>query len=81
MVDLHGQYLRLKGEIDAAMQSVIDSCAFINGNQVKSFISHLADYLNVPFVVPCGNGTDALQIALMALELKSGDEVILPAFT
>ncbi|MDD4592973.1 MAG: DegT/DnrJ/EryC1/StrS family aminotransferase [Parabacteroides sp.] len=81
MVDLHGQYLRLKGEIDAAMQSVIDSCAFINGNQVKSFTFHLADYLNVPFVVPCGNGTDALQIALMALELKPGDEVILPAFT
>jgi UDP-2-acetamido-2-deoxy-ribo-hexuluronate aminotransferase len=81
MVDLHSQYLRLKEEIDAAMQSVIDSSAFINGAPVKSFASHLAEYLNVPFVVPCGNGTDALQIALMALSLEPGDEVIVPAFT
>ena len=81
MVDLHGQYLRFKEEIDEAMQAVIDSCAFINGPQVKSFAGHLADYLQVPYVIPCGNGTDALQIALMALELQPGDEVILPAFT
>ncbi len=81
MVDLHGQYLRLKEEIDAAIQSVIDSSAFINGGPVKSFAVHLAEYLNVPYVVPCGNGTDALQIALMALELEPGDEVIVPAFT
>ena len=81
MVDLHGQYLRFKEEIDEAMQVVIDSCAFINGPQVKSFAGHLADYLQVPYVIPCGNGTDALQIALMALELQPGDEVILPAFT
>ena len=81
MVDLHGQYLRFKEEIDGAMQAVIDSCAFINGPQVKTFAGHLAGYLQVPFVIPCGNGTDALQIALMALELQPGDEVILPAFT
>ena len=74
MVDLHGQYLRFKEEIDEAMQVVIDSCAFINGPQVKTFAGHLADYLQVPYVIPCANGTDALQIALMALEL-------LPAFT
>lgn len=81
MVDLHGQYLRFKEEINGAMQAVTDSCAFINGPQVKTFAGHLADYLQVPYVIPCGNGTDALQIALMALELQPGDEVILPAFT
>lgn len=81
MVDLHGQYLRLKEEIDKAMLSVIDSSAFINGSEVKEFCSHLADYLQVPYVIPCGNGTDALQIALMALELQPGDEVIIPGFT
>lgn len=81
MVDLHRQYVRLKPELDEAIQQVIDSCAFINGPQVKTFASHLADYLQVPYVIPCGNGTDALQIALMALELQPGDEVILPAFT
>ena len=76
MVDLHGQYLRFKEEIDEAMQVVIDSCAFINGPQVKTFAGHLADYLQVPYVIPCANGTDALQIALMALELQPGDKVI-----
>ncbi|MDO4755994.1 MAG: DegT/DnrJ/EryC1/StrS family aminotransferase [Parabacteroides sp.] len=81
MVDLHRQYLRLKPELDEATQQVLDSCAFINGPQVKSFATHLASYLQVPYVIPCGNGTDALQIALMALELHPGDEVILPAFT
>ena len=81
MVDLHGQYLRFKEEINGAMQAVTDSCAFINGPQVKTFAGHLADYLQVSYVIPCGNGTDALQIALMALELQPGDEVILPAFT
>ena len=81
MVDLHRQYLRLKPELDEAMQRVIDSCAFINGPQVKSFATQLANYLQVPYVIPCGNGTDALQIALMALGLQPGDEVILPAFT
>lgn len=81
MVDLYGQYNRLKEELDAAMQSVIESSAFINGPQVKDFSLHLADYLKVPFVIPCGNGTDALHIALMALNLQPGDEVIVPAFT
>lgn len=81
MVDLHRQYLRLKSEIDEAMQKVIDSSAFINGPEVKDFSAELADYMNVKHVVPCGNGTDALQIALMALDLRPGDEVIVPAFT
>lgn len=81
MVDLHRQYLRLRPELDLAMQEVIDSCAFINGPQVQCFASHLSSYLDVPSVIPCGNGTDALQIALMALDLKPGDEVIVPAFT
>lgn len=81
MVDLHGQYHRLKEEIDTAMQAVIESSAFINGPQVKTFGDHLAGYLEIPYVIPCGNGTDALQIALMALELQPGDEVIVPAFT
>lgn len=81
MVDLHGQYHRLKEEIDTAMQAVIESSAFINGSQVKTFGDHLAGYLEIPYVIPCGNGTDALQIALMALELQPGDEVIVPAFT
>ena len=81
MVDLHRQYLRLKPEIDQAMQEAIGSCSFINGAQVRSFASHLSEYLGIPFVIPCGNGTDALQIALMALDLKPGDEVIVPAFS
>ena len=81
MVDLQGQYHRLKEEIDIAMQAVIESCAFINGPQVKTFGDHLAGYLDIPYVIPCGNGTDALQIALMALELQPGDEVIVPSFT
>ena len=81
MVDLRKQYERLRSEIDAAMQTVINACAFINGPQVKGFCNHLSDYLGVPYVIPCGNGTDALQISLMALDLHSGDEVIVPAFT
>lgn len=80
MVDLRGQYLRLKEEIDAAMQAVVEGCTFINGPQVKLFSDHLAEYLQVPFVIPCGNGIDALQLALMALDLRSGDEVVIPAF-
>ena len=81
MVDLRKQYERLRSEIDPAMQTVINACAFINGPQVKGFCNHLSDYLGVPYVIPCGNGTDALQISLMALDLHSGDEVIVPAFT
>ncbi|GHT34400.1 cell surface polysaccharide biosynthesis protein [Bacteroidia bacterium] len=81
MVDLSTQYHRWKEEIDEALQSVIESSAFINGPQVKQFASHLEEYLNVEHVIPCGNGTDALQIALMRLNLEKGDEVIIPAFT
>lgn len=81
MVDLHGQYLRIQTETDAAMQAVLERCAFINGPQVHSFAQALGSFLDAPYVIPCGNGTDALQLALMALPLKPGDEVIIPAFT
>ncbi|ALJ00297.1 DegT/DnrJ/EryC1/StrS family aminotransferase [Rufibacter tibetensis] len=80
MVDLKGQYQRLKTQIDAAMQAVVDSTAFINGPQVKTFAGNLSKYLQVNHVIPCANGTDALQIALMALDLPAGGEVIVPAF-
>lgn len=81
MVDLHGQYLKIKDEVDAGIRQVIESSAFINGPQVKEFAGKLADYVHCKHVITCGNGTDALQIALMALDLKPGDEVIVPAFT
>jgi dTDP-4-amino-4,6-dideoxygalactose transaminase len=81
MVDLKNQYLKIKNEIDNAIKNVIDSTAFIKGPQVKNFENKLAEYLNVKNVITCGNGTDALQIALMSLNLKPGDEVIVPAFT
>lgn len=81
MVDLKGQYLRIKEEIDAAIQEVIDNTVFINGPQVKNFSKHLAEYNGSKYVIPCANGTDALQIALMSLGLKKGDEIIVPAFT
>ncbi len=81
MVDLLGQYQKIKPEIDAAMQNVIDSSTFIKGPKVTEFELALANYLKVNHVVACGNGTDALQIALMALGLERGDEVIIPTFT
>lgn len=81
MVDLKGQYLKVKDEVDAGIQNVIDNTAFINGPIVKEFAQHLSEYLGGCHVTTCANGTDALQIALMALELKPGDEVIVPAFT
>lgn len=81
MVDLHGQYLKIKPEVDQGIQEVIDTCAFINGHQVKEFAKNLEEYSGAKHVITCANGTDALQIALMALELKPGDEVIVPAFT
>lgn len=81
MVDLRNQYLRIKSEIDAAIQAVLNSTAFIQGPEVNKFASALAEYNNVAHAIPCGNGTDALQIACMALDLKPGDEVILPAHT
>ena len=81
MVDLYGQYLRIKEEVDAAIKQVIETSAFINGPQVREFAVALAKYVGCKHVITCGNGTDALQIALMALGLKPGDEVIVPAFT
>lgn len=81
MVDLVGQYQRIKPEVDAALQRVIDSTAFINGPEVKEFEKELAAYLGVKHVIGCANGTDALQIAMMALDLKPGDEVITASFT
>ena len=81
MVDLQSQYLKIKDEVDAAMAEVLASAAFINGPQVERFANQLAAYVNVPHVIPCANGTDALQIAFMALGLEAGDEVIVPAFT
>ncbi|MCS4434475.1 DegT/DnrJ/EryC1/StrS family aminotransferase [Aquiflexum gelatinilyticum] len=81
MVDLRSQYEKIKEEVDAAMQEVIDQTAFINGPQVRLFADELKQYLNCKYVIPCGNGTDALQIAMMALDFKPGDEVIVPAFT
>jgi dTDP-4-amino-4,6-dideoxygalactose transaminase len=81
MADLTAQYYRLKGEIDRAMQQVAESGAFINGPQVGGFAAHMAAYLDTRHVIPCANGTDALQIAMMRLDLRRGDEVIVPAFT
>lgn len=81
MVDLQGQYLRIKDEIDNAIQNVLMSTAFIQGPQVKSFADALSKYNHGAHVIPCANGTDALQIAMMALNLKIGDEVILPVHT
>ena len=81
MVDLKGQYNKIKGEIDEAIISCVSSTSFINGPAVKEFQLSLEDYLNVKHVIPCANGTDSLQIAMMALGLKAGDEVICPAFT
>ncbi len=81
MADLHTQYLRIKPEIDSAIQEVLDSTAFIQGPQVNQFANSLAAYLDSNFVIPCANGTDALQIAMMALGCKPGDEVIIPVHT
>jgi UDP-2-acetamido-2-deoxy-ribo-hexuluronate aminotransferase len=81
MVDLKGQYSKIKPEIDQAIQEVLDGTNFINGKQVRVFQKNLEDYLGVKHVIPCANGTDALQLAFMALDLQPCDEVILPAFT
>lgn len=81
MVDLKRQYEKIKTEVDSAIQNVINTTAFINGPDVQQFGKELADYLGVKHVIPCANGTDALQIALMALDLQPGDEVITPSFT
>jgi UDP-2-acetamido-2-deoxy-ribo-hexuluronate aminotransferase len=81
MVDLHSQYLNIKSEIDKGIQDVIDSCAFINGPAVKGFQEDLEKYLGVKHVIPCANGTDALQVAMMAYNFQPGDEVITTSFT
>lgn len=81
MVDLVSQYENIKSEVDQAILSVIEKAQFINGPEVSSFQSELEDYLKVKHVIPVANGTDALQIALMALGLQPGDEVITPSFT
>ena len=81
MVDLRSQYINIKPEIDSAIQEVIDSCAFINGPAVKNFQEALEKYLGVKHVIPCANGTDALQVSMMALGLQPGDEVITTSFT
>lgn len=81
MVDLKRQYKQIKSEIDTAIQDVIDSAAFINGKPVQDFATSLSAYLGTKHVIPCANGTDALQIAMMALDLQPGDEVITPSFT
>jgi UDP-2-acetamido-2-deoxy-ribo-hexuluronate aminotransferase len=81
MVDLKSQYNKIKNEVDAGIQEVIDTTTFIKGGKVTVFQNNLEKYLGVKHVIPVGNGTDALQIALMALNLKPGDEVITPTFT
>lgn len=81
MVDLQGQYLRIKPEIDAAIQQVLNTTSFIQGPAVSEFAEALGHYLGGTHVIPCANGTDALQIAMMALGFKPGDEVIVPVHT
>lgn len=81
MVDLKSQYEKIQAEVDAAVIDVIRSTQFINGSEVKKFQEELENYLGVKHVIPCGNGTDALQVAMMALDLKPGDEVITTSFT
>lgn len=81
MVDLHGQYQNIKNEIDSSIKSVLENTDFINGSEVKQFQKNLEKYLDVKHVIPCANGTDALQIALMALDLQPGDEIITTNFT
>ena len=81
MVDLKSQYMNIKPQVDQAINDVLSSTQFINGEHVKSFQNELAAYLDVKHVITCANGTDALQISMMALGLKPGDEIITPSFT
>jgi dTDP-4-amino-4,6-dideoxygalactose transaminase len=81
MVDLVSQYKAIQDEVDQAIQEICSKAQFINGPAVQAFREELEQYLNVKHVIPCANGTDALQIALMALDLQPGDEVITPSFT
>lgn len=81
MVDTKNQYLKIKAEVDAAIMDVLDSAAYINGKAVTNFTQNLNNYVGSKHTIPCANGTDALQIAMMALDLQPGDEVITPSFT
>lgn len=81
MVDLKRQYLGIKSEVDAAVMSVMENAAFINGPAVQDFSKNLSTFLGIEHIIPCANGTDALQIAMMALGLQPGDEIITPSFT
>lgn len=81
MVDLIGQYKTLKVDVDLAIESICERASFIGGNEVNTFEQNLSEYLNVKSVITCANGTDAIQLALMALGLKPGDEVLVPSFT
>lgn len=81
MVDLRTQYEQIKSEVNLAIQQVLDNTSFINGPDVKAFSEELAAFTGAKFVIPCANGTDALQIAMMALDFKPGEEVIVPTFT
>ena len=81
MVDTKSQYLNIKPQVDAAIMSVLDSAAYINGKQVSEFANNLSAYIGCKHTISCANGTDALQIAMMALGLQPGDEVITPSFT
>src|SRR6476660_3058819 len=81
MVDLKMQYAKIKNEVNTTVQEVMDNATFINGKAVTDFAAALGQYLGSSHVIPCANGTDALQIAMMALDLQPGDEVITPSFT
>ena len=81
MVDTKSQYLNIKAAVDSAIHDVLDTAAYINGKPVQDFANSLSQYLQVKHTIPCANGTDALQIAMMALGLEPGDEVITPSFT
>ena len=81
MVDTKTQYINIKDQVDSGIQAVLDSAAYINGKPVQDFGKNLSAYLGVKHTIPCANGTDALQIAMMALDLQPGDEVITPSYT
>src|SRR6476620_3328513 len=81
MVDLTRQNDKIKEDVNTTIQEVLDTNTYINGPQVHQFQKNLEEYLDVKHVIPCANGTDALQIAMMGLDLKPGDEVITPSFT
>ena len=81
MVDLGGQYKKIQKEVDEAILEVVRSTCYINGPEVQNFQKELENYLDVKHLIPCANGTDALQVTIMALELKKGDEIICPDFT